>query len=321
MGKAMPDPVKVSVIVAAYEAGDFIDKAIASCLAQSEANFEVIIVDDASKVSLAGAVARASGGDARVKFHRLESNSGPSGARNRALDAATGTFIAVLDADDAMRPDRLARMLAVAEMNGADIVVDNMIARRIDRQGRADETPFLNPQAIVDDLIIDLATYVDPTSNQRFGQPLGYLKPLVRRAALLDAGLRYDTDLTNSEDYYFIAELLARGAKMILTPYQGYEYTIQAGSISHRLSPAQAAAIQTAERAFQARWFGGASPALKRAGRRRLAQIRRDFQFETLIGDLKRKHLLAFAGHALAFLPNAHRHIGKFAAIAWNRLG
>lgn len=316
----MADQVKVSVIIAAYEAGDYIHRAIASCLEQTEPSLEVIIVDDASEVSLQPAVEHAAKGDRRVRFIRLDENSGPSGARNRALAAACGTYIAILDADDAMRPDRLATLLAVAEACQADITVDNMIARRIETDGHVVEQPFLTPGSIADNLVIDLASYVDPASNRRFGQPLGYLKPLVRRALLEASELKYDTRLTNSEDYYFVAELLARGARMVLTPYAGYEYTIQAGSISHRLSPRQADAIYTAELAFQARWFGAGSRALKRAGRRRLAQIRRDYQFETLIEDLRRGHGLAFVRHFAAFLPNAPKHVGKFAAIAWSWL-
>lgn len=316
----MSASVKVSIIIAAYEAAEYIHTAIASCLSQSETLIEVIVVDDASEVSLEGTVKTAAQGDERVKFFRLGRNSGPSGARNRALDEACGEYVAVLDADDAMRPDRLEKMLACAQKHSADIVVDNMIANRVD-DAPGLEAPFLNQAAISGDMTIGLEVYADPSSNQRFGQALGYLKPLIRRASLNVAGLRYDTQLTNSEDYYLIAELLARGAKMTLTQYMGYIYTIQAGSISHRLTPDQASAIFAAEKAFQLRYFGSVSTQLKKAGRRRLKAIQRDYQFETLIEDLRAKSILDFVGHVLKFLPNTFAHMGKFIRIAMKRVG
>lgn len=316
----MSEPVKVSIIIAAYEAGDYIHNAIASCLAQTEASFEMMVVDDASATSLEGAVQAAAGGDKRVKFVRLAKNSGPSEARNRGLDEARGDYVVILDADDTMRPDRLQTLLEKAVRQEADIVVDNMLTNRVGDAASSAARAFLTPSAIRDDMQIDLNVYADPNSNQRFGQPLGYLKPLIRRSCLEAAKLRYDPSLTNSEDYYLVAELLARGAKMILTPYVGYVYTIQAGSISHRLSPAQAAAIYQAEEGFQKRHSSQYSGDLKKAARRRLKYIRRDFEFETLIADLRGKNALKFVQHLFQYLPNAPAHIGKFAAIAFRRL-
>ena len=317
----MTSNIKVSVIIAAYEAADFIAAAITACLAQTETSIEVIIVDDASAQSLEPAVSAAANGDPRVRFLRQDQNSGPSGARNRALEEARGTYVAILDADDSMHPDRLETLLRAAEAHGADIIVDNMIADRIDAAANGADEPFLTPQAIPGDHEIDLETYMDPRTSAVFGQPLGYLKPLIRRQFLLDTGLDYDTSLTNSEDYYLIAELLARRAKMILIPYMGYRYTIQAGSISHRLNPRQTAAIIAAEQAFQNRHRSSFSATARGAANRRLTQIKRDHQFETLIEDLRRRSIFGFTNHLFANLTNAPGHILKLMAIAMTKLG
>lgn len=316
----MTAPIKVSIIIAAYEAADYIGAAIASCLAQTEPGFEVIIVDDASTETLEPAVTAAAQQDPRIRFFRLDQNSGPSGARNKALSEARGEFVAVLDADDTMQADRLETMLAAAASEDADIIVDNMLANHVDSD--LGKIPFLSKDACAAPHQIDLATYVDPLTTATYGQALGYLKPLIRRSKITDADIQYDTSLTNSEDFYFIAELLASGAKMLLIPYTGYIYTIQAGSISHRLRPDQTAAILKAERAFQARQtLADARADFKSAAKRRLSALVKSHQFETLIDDLRRRAPLKFMQDLLKTGSNLPAHVLKLGKIAVQRLG
>ena len=315
----MPAGPKVSIIMAAYRAASTIGAAIASCMCQTEPDFEVIIVDDASPQSLAPAVEAEAAGDKRIRFERLGSNAGPSGARNRALELAQGEFIAILDADDSMQPDRLQRLLEAAKQYKADIVVDNMIANRIDGEA-VTQALFLDPQRVDDHQTISLADYIDPASDEFFGQPLGYLKPLIRTDVIRRGAVRYDLSLTNSEDYYLIAELLALGAKMELIGYAGYNYTVQAGSISHRLVPAQTGAILEAERAFQTRHAGRLSQIAKKAGQARLRHWRNMHEFETLIDKLKQRSLLGFTAQLLRNPATMPRHLGRLSQIAWNKL-
>ena len=56
----------------------------------------------------------------------LAKNRGPGGARNAGFEAAQGRWIAVLDSDDTVFPDRIARMIRRAENAGAEIAVDNL---------------------------------------------------------------------------------------------------------------------------------------------------------------------------------------------------
>ena len=56
----------------------------------------------------------------------LEKNRGPGGARNAGFEAAQGRWIAVLDSDDTVYPDRIARMIRRGERLDAEIVVDNL---------------------------------------------------------------------------------------------------------------------------------------------------------------------------------------------------
>ncbi len=309
----------VSVIIAAYEAAEFIGNAIKSALAQENISLEVIVIDDGSKVSCEQAVLAAAAGDPRVIFIQLEKNLGPSGARNAGLAAAKGKYIAILDADDAILPDRLSVLIAAARQHGADIVADNMHAT----DNLSDESAyysFLHAERLSDPETITLDTYIDPESDKEFGRPLGYLKPIFSRSFLEKRSLKYDLSLTNSEDFYLVAEALAEGAKMLLIPYTGYIYLVRKGSISHRLNPHQTAAILKAEQDFQDRYLPTMNGAGKSSAERRMQKMQSVHEFETLVATLRQKAPLAFL-KALGSNPlSAPRHLSALAAIAVRKL-
>jgi hypothetical protein len=92
-----------SVIIPAYNAAATLSRAIESVLAQRYAAHEIIVVDDGSTDETATTVA-SYGGRLRYVF---QSNSGVSAARNAGAYAATGDWLAFLDADDWYYPERL----------------------------------------------------------------------------------------------------------------------------------------------------------------------------------------------------------------------
>lgn len=97
----------VSIITPAWKAARFITDTIHSVQAQTWQNWEMLIVDDCSPDDTAATVERAAAGDPRVRLIRQPRNGGPAAARNAALDAATGRWIAFLDSDDLWLPDKL----------------------------------------------------------------------------------------------------------------------------------------------------------------------------------------------------------------------
>lgn len=96
--------MKISVVIPAYNASGSIAKAIASCLQQTMQPHEIIVVDDASTDNTCNVVAQYK----EVKLFRQSTNQGPSAARNRGIDEATGDVIAFLDSDDTWLPEKLA---------------------------------------------------------------------------------------------------------------------------------------------------------------------------------------------------------------------
>ncbi len=99
---ARPPPT-FSVIIAAYQAADTIGGAVGSALDQTTAPSEVIVCDDGSTDDLEGALAPFR---ERVVLLR-QPNGGAASARNRALRAASGEFVASLDSDDVLLPEYL----------------------------------------------------------------------------------------------------------------------------------------------------------------------------------------------------------------------
>ena len=97
---------KVSVVIPSYNSSSYINKAIESVLNQTYGNLEVIVADDASTDDTCTVVQKIT--DPRVKLIRRKENGGAAAARNSAIDAATGRYIAFLDSDDYWLPDKLS---------------------------------------------------------------------------------------------------------------------------------------------------------------------------------------------------------------------
>jgi glycosyltransferase involved in cell wall biosynthesis len=96
--------LKISVIIPAYNAERYIAKAIESCLSQTYAPHEIIVIDDASTD---GTASIAESFPPPVRVIRLAENMGVSVARNRGVAASTSDWIAFLDADDWFLPEKL----------------------------------------------------------------------------------------------------------------------------------------------------------------------------------------------------------------------
>lgn len=98
--------MNVSVIIPAYNAERHLEQALASCLRQSDPPHEIVVADDGSTDRTFAIAQKFS---PQVKAIRLERNMGVSEARNRAIAASTGDWLAFLDADDWFLPRKLER--------------------------------------------------------------------------------------------------------------------------------------------------------------------------------------------------------------------
>jgi glycosyltransferase involved in cell wall biosynthesis len=109
---------RVTFVIPCFNHGRFIAEAVASCLAQEEADVRVVVVNDGSTDAESAAACDACAGDRVEVIH--QANSGPAGARNAGAARATGEFIAFLDADDVLDPRFACELAAALRAEDAD---------------------------------------------------------------------------------------------------------------------------------------------------------------------------------------------------------
>ncbi len=137
-------PVKVSVVMPTYNAAALVETAVASVAAQNFPGLEMILVDDASQDDT---VARARESLQRhgLRYQILvqDCNGGPAAARNRGVAAATGEYVAFLDADDAWLPGKLHAQAAMLDDDPA-VTLCGCQTIWVDEQDRVVEPLFRN---------------------------------------------------------------------------------------------------------------------------------------------------------------------------------
>lgn len=285
----------VSVIMANHNGSAFAGEAVRSVLGQSLVDLELVFMDDASGDDSVRQAQDAGGGDPRLRIGRLTSQLGPGGARNRALALARGRWIAIVDSDDVIEPQRLERLLAFAQARGADLAADNLLVF----SGETVRGPMLRGRSWRTAREVRLAEFA--LSNRAFGEraPLGFLKPLIRRAILARTGAAYDESLRIGEDFDLIARLLAAGARYWVDPAPLYRYRKHPQSTSHRLKGADIEALLAADDRFLRLHDRLGSAELEALARRRRS-LERALAYDSLVTALKARAVWRAAGQAIA---------------------
>ena len=198
-------PAAVSVVVPAYRAAPFIGEALHSVLAQSYADYEVLVVNDGSPDTPELEAALAPYG-ARITY-LVKANGGVSSARNHAIRRARGEYLAFLDADDVWLPGYLeSQMALLAARPELDLVYTDaglfgcgpMAGRR-----HMELCPSSRP--------VDLEGLI----AQRCVPAISCT--VARRSRVVDAGL-FDESLSHGEDFHLWVRLAVNGARMDFQP-------------------------------------------------------------------------------------------------------
>jgi len=193
-----------SVVIPVYNRADLLGRALSSVLAQSEQDFEVVVVDDGSRDDPEAVVDALA--DPRLRFLRQE-NRGGGAARNAGIREARGRFIAFLDSDDAFLPGHLVAMRRLLEGTArtagyARILVDRGDGRAILKPPRA-----LKPGE-------DMATYL--LCDRGFVPTITTVVP----ADLAKATL-YNENLREAEDTDFAIRLALQGCTFLMAEAPG----------------------------------------------------------------------------------------------------
>jgi tetratricopeptide (TPR) repeat protein len=196
-GKSKP---LVSMIMPVYNGSGHIGRAIESVLCQSYTNFELVIVDDGSTDNTKGAVLRYN--DDRINYVYKE-NGGVASARNFGLKQSCGMFYVMLDSDDMITPDYIARHLQEIEKHPEmDLIYcDDLLIDEQDRPIRVINRPeYSDAERFISDMF-------------RCGFPLVHFKTFIRRSVFDRIGL-YDERLIVAEDYDMMRRFVKQGLKM-----------------------------------------------------------------------------------------------------------
>jgi succinoglycan biosynthesis protein ExoO len=209
---------RVSVIVPAHNIAGYIERGLDSALAQTMSDLEVIVVDDASSDATFEVANSVAARDARVRVLRNKSNSGVSASRNRAMHAARGEWIALLDGDDVWLPERLQRMMAYAD--NVDVISDDVyfVARSRTRPGEYVFWSLLRERGL---------TLTKPrwlSLRDFVGYDTGLINPVIRRAFLTRHELEYNPSMRIDEDFHFAFEILWKGARWLQLQRAYYVY-------------------------------------------------------------------------------------------------
>jgi GT2 family glycosyltransferase len=184
------------VLLTTYNGAAFIGEAIASLLAQTFRDFEVIVVDDASTDDTPRILANLA--DPRIRVIRRTTNGGIVAARNHGFAAARGAYVAALDHDDLSRPERLACQVAYLDQHRSVVLLATEIEiAEAGRRHRPDHTYGGAPN------IIRWLLYID--------NPLTWSSVMFRADAVrrIGAFMRPEAELADDFDLYH--RLLAVG--------------------------------------------------------------------------------------------------------------
>jgi GT2 family glycosyltransferase len=300
MKPVQPPPPRISIIVANFNGAAFLGDALRSACGQTLADLEIVVSDDASTDASISIVRQMMEEDDRIRLITSDVRRGPGAARNKAVAAARGEWIAIMDSDDGMHPARLKTLVELAERDAADIVADDLLVFDSDHVARPGT--LLRGKWARAPFSIDLRSYIHLNHLYGAGPSLGYLKPLIR-ARLLD-GIRYDESLRIGEDYNLILRLLLAGARYRVHPLLYYFYRRHPSSTSHRLDKGALAALRAADTALLE---GGAydDPEIANVASARLRSIDTAAAFETLLEALRAKD-------GVSILHTILRHPGTF---------
>lgn len=122
----------VSIIIPAYNAAPFLERSVASALAQTYQDIEVVIVDDGSTDETRSVAERLAVQDARVKVVG-QKNQGPAEARRAGFEASGGDYIAYLDADDELLPDAVAFLYDRCQEQQLDLAYGSFVKVKGDK--------------------------------------------------------------------------------------------------------------------------------------------------------------------------------------------
>ena len=212
----MPDPL-ITVLMAAYNGGDYLKFSVESVLRQTYQDFEFLIIDDFGSDDSLRCVESLK--DSRIRIHRNAVNLGQTRSLNIGLKLALGEYVARIDADDLAFPTWLETQFSFIKKNPRYAAVSAR-AVVIDSSNRIKK--ILNSPLNFEDVIFRSLT----------ASPVNHVGVMMRKDLILNETGGYDERLKIAADYEMWSTLLRKGHRIISTPSVSMAIRVHRNSLS-----------------------------------------------------------------------------------------
>lgn len=215
---------KISILMPVYNCEPFIAESVSSVLAQTFVDFELLLIDDASRDRTADIVQKIP--DPRIRVISIDTHAGIANALNLGLAEARGAYIARMDGDDVCRPDRLERQFNYMEKYPETLLCGT------------------NMRLLGSDRTVSLPTdHESIRAHLLFSNCISHPTVLIRRHSFL-----YSTAYPHAEDYALWAEMIETGKFYNLSDFL-YDWRIhdrQISTVEHAVARASGKQIHRA---------------------------------------------------------------------------
>lgn len=186
----------ISVIIPAYNYGQYLIDALKSVSEQSFTDWECIVVDDGSTDDTRALVEAFITGHPQQEFRYVHiPNAGTSAAKNTGIELARGMYIQFLDADDLLSPDKLAVQAAIIESQDCALVFSKSVFFRDGAQQHDLVEQY--PKGFLAERSLEGAALLTALIRNNV---ITISSPLVHKDLIIQAG-KFQTDLKNNEDW------------------------------------------------------------------------------------------------------------------------
>ena len=273
----------VSIIVPVYKAEAYLPRCIDSILAQSFADFELLLVDDAGPDCSGELCDQYAARDKRIKVIHKEKNEGASSARNTGLDVATGEYIMFCDSDDAVSPQWIEHLLKHSAPNRLPISTFCMEDSKL---GSLASKPIVtgHPLPVSEYFTFNKVGLAGYITNAL------YCARIVQEQHIRFRCRRDEGDY--NEDLLFALQYVSHVQEIIYTGYSDYWYNTHEDSLS---------------RSYAKYYFAKYSEKYR---------LWKEFLLNNLLNDELSNLATGYLYHFLISLKSAHKSYGSFRKVA-----
>lgn len=213
----------ISVIIPIYNVEQYLRRCLDSVLRQKDVSMEIILVDDGSTDSSGKICDEYATNHSEVKCIHTP-NAGPSTAKNKGYDIATGNYIAFIDSDDEIKEDMFSIMLQSGYKHNADIVCCNYI--QIDENGKLSHTKHTGQEYVLNqDEALKAILIKDKIYSQCWTK-------IYKRATMQSHHVRNTEGLKTEEDFIYNIQAFACSKTVCIVDKPLYIYTHRSKSLS-----------------------------------------------------------------------------------------